>query len=220
MYGFRKKKNTKKDKGREDKNVGNSKFLEAQVHALPGCIPIMTRTSIVNVVATAALGQKLDLEELGKRPQILHDTHIYGGRVAYFRSRYFKGEVSIFSSGKMISVGANSEAEAFRALECAKDFLANEGFVETVALKKEIQNIVLVADLGKDVNLENLAQNCKMIYEPEQFPGGILRMDEFGVAVLIYASGKAVIAGVRNSKDITQIVRKVEDVVEKHCQQL
>jgi TATA-box binding protein (TBP) (component of TFIID and TFIIIB) len=40
------------------------------------------------------------------------------------------------------------------------------------------------------------------------------------VAVLIYASGKAVIAGVKNSKDITEIVRKVEDVVERHCQQL
>jgi transcription initiation factor TFIID TATA-box-binding protein len=180
----------------------------------------MARTSIVNVVATAALGQKLDLEELGKHPQVLHNAQTYGGRVAYFRSRHFKGEVSIFSSGKMISVGAKSKAEAFHALECAKDFLIKEGFVETVVLKKEIQNMVLVADLGKDVNLENLAQNCKMIYEPEQFPGGILRMDEFGVAVLIYASGKAVIAGVKNSKDITEIVRKVEDVVERHCQQL
>jgi len=77
----------------------------------------------------------------------------------------------------------------------------------------------LVVDLGKDVTLENLAQNCKMIYEPEQFPGGILRMDEFGVAVIIYASGKAVIAGVKNSKDITEIVRKVEDVIEKHCKE-
>ena len=77
----------------------------------------------------------------------------------------------------------------------------------------------MVVDLGKDVTLENLAQNCKMIYEPEQFPGGILRMDEFGVAVIIYASGKAVIAGVKNSKDITEIVRKVEDVIEKHCKE-
>jgi len=75
----------------------------------------MIRTSIVNVVATAALGQKLDLEELEKYPQILHSAQTYGGRVAYFRSRCFKGEVSIFSSGKMISVGAKSEAEAFRA---------------------------------------------------------------------------------------------------------
>jgi transcription initiation factor TFIID TATA-box-binding protein len=180
----------------------------------------MIRTSIVNVVATAALGQKLDLEELGKRPQIVHNAQTYGGRVAYFRSHCFRGEVSMFSSGKMISVGTKSETEAFHALECAKDFLIKEGFVETVVLKKEIQNMVLVADLGKEVNLENLAQNYKMIYEPEQFPGGILRMDEFGVAVLIYASGKAVIAGVKNLKDIPEIVRKVEDVVEKHCQQL
>ena len=176
----------------------------------------MVSTSIVNVVATAALGQKLDLEELGKHPEVLHNPQTYGGRVAYFRSQCFRGEVSIFSSGKMISVGARSEAEAFHALECAKDFLIKEGFVEAVVLKKKVQNMVLVVDFGKDVNLEDLAQNCKMIYEPEQFPGGIFRIDKFSVAVLVYASGKAVIAGVKNSKDITEIVREVEDAIEMY----
>jgi TATA-box binding protein (TBP) (component of TFIID and TFIIIB) len=166
---------------------------KAEKYSIYRCMSLMARTSIVNVVATAALGQKLDLEELGKRPQILHNAHTYGGRVAYFRSRLFKGEVSIFSSRKMISAGTKSEAEAFHALECAKGFLTKEGFVETLRLKKEMQNMVLVADLGKEVNLESLAENCKMIYEPGQFPSGILRMDEFGVTALVYASGKVVI---------------------------
>ena len=179
------------------------------------CVSPMIRTSIVNVVATAALGQKLDLEELGKRPQILHNSRTYGGRVAYLRSSRFNGEVSIFSSGKMISAGAKSEAEAFLSLEYAKDFLVNEGFVEAVELKKKIQNMVLLADLRRDVNLENLARSHKMIYEPEQFPGGIIRMEEFGVSVLLYASGKAVIAGVKNSKDIRKILRRIGEVVEK-----
>lgn len=47
----------------------------------------MIQTSIVNVVATAALGQRLDLEDLQRCPEILHDQGVYGRRVAYFRSR-------------------------------------------------------------------------------------------------------------------------------------
>jgi hypothetical protein len=39
----------------------------------------MVRTSVVNVVVTAALGEKLDLDDLGKCPQILHDAQTYGG---------------------------------------------------------------------------------------------------------------------------------------------
>jgi TATA-box binding protein (TBP) (component of TFIID and TFIIIB) len=39
----------------------------------------MTKVSIVNVVATAALGRRVDLDELGKCPKILHDPDVYGG---------------------------------------------------------------------------------------------------------------------------------------------
>jgi TATA-box binding protein (TBP) (component of TFIID and TFIIIB) len=46
----------------------------------------MVKTVIVNVVSTAHLQQKLDLHELEQFKEILHDTEIYGGRVAYFRS--------------------------------------------------------------------------------------------------------------------------------------
>ena len=52
----------------------------------------MARVLIVNVVATATLGQRVGLEELGKCSQITHDQEIYGGRVAYFRSPKFNGE--------------------------------------------------------------------------------------------------------------------------------
>jgi len=58
----------------------------------------MVKVSIVNVVATAALGQRVDLEELGRYPQIVHDAEIYGGRVAYFRAPKVAGEVTIFAA--------------------------------------------------------------------------------------------------------------------------
>jgi TATA-box binding protein (TBP) (component of TFIID and TFIIIB) len=51
----------------------------------------MAKVKIVNVMATTALGQKVDLDELGKCPKILHDPEIYGGRVAYYRSLEFAG---------------------------------------------------------------------------------------------------------------------------------
>jgi len=68
----------------------------------------MAEATIVNVVATAALNQRLDLDELGKFREILHDPSIYGGRAAYFKSPNMKGKVSIFASGKMISVGTKN----------------------------------------------------------------------------------------------------------------
>jgi len=130
----------------------------------------MVKVSIVNVVATAALGQRVDLEQLGKCPRIVHDSEIYGGRVAYFRSAEFAGEVTIFASGKMISVGTKSEGEAYRALELAKEYLVEKGFVRSVDLEKMTQNIVVVVDFGHGINLEELAQEHRMVYEPGTIP--------------------------------------------------
>jgi len=86
----------------------------------------MVKTAIVNIVATATLNQKLDLNELVKFGEILHDTDIYGGRVAYFKSSNMMGKVSIFNSGKMISVGTKSEKKAVQELEYVKEFLVKK----------------------------------------------------------------------------------------------
>lgn len=178
----------------------------------------MVRVSIVNVVVTAALDQRIDLDKLGKYPEIVHDPEIYGGRAAYYRSPEFTGEVTVFPSGKMISVGTKSETEAFRALELAKEYLIQNGFVEQVNLEKKIQNIVAIVDFGYGVNLEQLAQETKMVYEPEQFPGGILKLEEPPpVTVLVYSTGKAVIAGIKDSNDIKEIVGRLEAVVKPYA---
>jgi len=52
----------------------------------------MVKTVIVNVVSTANLQQKLDLHELEQFKEILHDTRIYGGRVAYLKSAAMEGK--------------------------------------------------------------------------------------------------------------------------------
>jgi len=179
---------------------------------------MVIKTAIVNVVATATLDQKLDLDELGRLKEILHDPEIYGGLVAYFKSSEMKGRVSIFSSGKMISVGTTSEEQAIRELEGAKEFMVRKGFVKPVALRCKIQNIVVLANFGHSVDLENLSKDYKLIYEPEQFPGAILKVHKpCKATLLIYASGKAVLTGLKSSDQIKPLIEKIEDIVKKYA---
>jgi transcription initiation factor TFIID TATA-box-binding protein len=174
----------------------------------------MIKTKIVNVVATAALEKEIDFVKLRSFREISHDSDVYGGRVAYFKTSSMKGKVSIFASGKMISVGTKSEGEAFCELEYAKNFLVKKGLVIPTSLRPKVQNIVVTVDFGESLDLEKLAKTCKMIYEPEQFPGGILKLkEEYNVSVLIFASGKVVITGLKSSNYIKPTTQKIKDIM-------
>jgi TATA-box binding protein (TBP) (component of TFIID and TFIIIB) len=170
----------------------------------------MVKTAIVNVVATASVDQKLDFEKLRKFKEIFHDSNVYGGRVAYFKTAFMEGRVSIFASGKMISVGTKSERKAFCELKSTMKFLVDKGFVRPVKLQPKVHNIVVSVDFGRDINLEELAENTKILYEPEQFPGAMIKLFRpFKASVLLFASGKAVIAGLKNSSEIEPTVKRI-----------
>jgi len=178
----------------------------------------VVKTAIINVVATAALNQRLDFNELRRFREILHDPDIYGGRVAYFKSPNMSGKVSIFASGKMISVGTKSEKEAAHELEYVKDFLVKKGLIKPTILKHNIRNIVVMVNFGKSIDLEELGKNYKMIYEPEQFPGGIVRIKEpYKATVLVFASGKAIITGLRSSNHIKAVMQKIVNIIKMHA---
>ena len=174
----------------------------------------LTKTSIVNMVATAALNQELDLDELGKFSEVLHDSDVYGGRVAYFKSSNMEGKVSIFSSGKMISVGTKSEEKAFFELEYVAEFLVENGFIKRTMLQPKIRNIVVTVDFAENLDLGELSGFVRMIYEPEQFPGGILKIEEpYKATILIFASGKAVITGLKSSNQIERVIKELVNIL-------
>jgi transcription initiation factor TFIID TATA-box-binding protein len=177
----------------------------------------LVKVTIVNVVATAALNQEMDFEELRRYGEIFYDSDVYGGRVAYFKTKQMQGRVSIFSSGKMISVGTKSEAQAQKELNLARQFLAEKSLIKEVELEPKTQNIVATADFEQPINLEELAQETRAIYEPEQFPGAILRQDKpFKTSILIFASGKTVIAGLKNSTQIEPTIQTIRSLIESN----
>jgi transcription initiation factor TFIID TATA-box-binding protein len=156
----------------------------------------------------------MDFEELRRYGEIFHDSDVYGGRVAYFKTKQMQGRVSIFSSGKMISVGTKSEAQAQKEVLLAKQFIVEKGLIKDVDLQLITRNIVTSVDLEEPINLEELSEKTRAIYEPEQFPGAILRVKQpFKASVLIFASGKIVIAGLTSSEQIDAIIDKVKKLL-------
>ncbi|MFH1365668.1 MAG: TATA-box-binding protein [archaeon] len=81
----------------------------------------------------------------------------------------------------------------------------------------KIQNIVATTSLGKPIPLTKLARTqLNTEYNPETFPGLVLRVKEPKSAVLVFSSGNLVCTG---TKSITQ-VRKVIDAVIKQLKKI
>ena len=64
------------------------------------------------------------------------------------------------------------------------------------------------------IGLVSLALMTDGIYEPEQFPGLILRQDEPKVTYLIFHSGKVTIAGCKSIKDFKLAGEKIWKIIQ------
>ena len=78
----------------------------------------------------------------------------------------------------------------------------------------EIVNIVVSSSLEKKIPLEKMAATLPNTeYNPEQFPGLVLRIKEPKTSALIFNSGKIVCTGARSLEAVEQsIVRIIEEL--------
>ncbi|MFH1425204.1 MAG: TATA-box-binding protein [archaeon] len=77
----------------------------------------------------------------------------------------------------------------------------------------KIQNIVATTSLGKPVSLTKLARTqSNTEYNPEQFPGLVLRVKEPKSAVLVFSSGNLVCTG---TKSVAQVKKVIEEVIKQ-----
>lgn len=84
--------------------------------------------------------------------------------------------------------------------------------------KKEIEvvNIVISASLGKEIPLEKMAALLPNTeYNPEQFPGLVLRIKEPKSSALIFSSGKIVCTGAKSMDKVKEAVRKIIKAISK-----
>jgi transcription initiation factor TFIID TATA-box-binding protein len=75
---------------------------------------------------------------------------------------------------------------------------------------------VASASLGGKIDLEKATYTLsKTMYEPEQFPGLIYRMDIPKVVILLFSSGKLVCTGAKKEEEVYEAVNKLHVKLEK-----
>ena len=170
---------------------------------------------IENVVATGTLNQRIDLKAVVKgNPTVEYRPKTFPGLV--FRLKRPKTAILIFNSGKMVCTGAQSEKEAKRAIKNVIRELKKSGIIIPGKPEIKVVNMVASVNLSGRIELEEAAYNLgKTMYEPEQFPGLIYRVDDPKVVFLIFASGKLVCTGATKEEDVYEAVGNLHKRLEE-----
>ncbi len=179
---------------------------------MPQTKPIV---SIENVVASADVMQKMDLNNITRKfPDVEYHPDQFPGLV--FRLKTPKTATLIFTSGKMVCTGSKSQEMAKKAVKMVVQNLRKG----EIKIKKNavvtIQNIVASINLGGKIHLEQAARILpRSMYEPEQFPGLIHRMLDPKTVILLFSSGKLVCTGAKQEEDVYRSVNNLHSLLEE-----
>lgn len=173
---------------------------------------------IENVVASGALNSPVDLGAVVKAfPHVEYRPEVFPGLA--FRLKKPKTCTLIFYSGRMVCTGAKSERAARKAILKVTKELKNGGIIITGKPEITIHNVVASGSLGGSIDLEELCERAhvggNLMYEPEQFPGAMFRMDHPKVVFLIFSTGKIVCVGAKKEKEIYEGVENLRRRLEE-----
>ena len=177
--------------------------------------------SLQNVVSTFSLGTKgLNLKLIAMQYAFL-EFNPQTFAAAIIRIREPRTTALAFQSGNMVCTGARSLLESRLAARKYCSLFQKVGIPVSFNNFK-IQNIVASADVGFTIKLQDIADNYGPYtqYEPDLFPGLIMRSINPKLVFLIFRSGKINITGGKKVEDVertyqtlyTNIIIKYKDV--------
>ncbi|MBU2100870.1 MAG: TATA-box-binding protein [Candidatus Micrarchaeota archaeon] len=172
---------------------------------------------IVNLVASATLKATLDLYNLAVSvPNIEYEPEQFPGAILKLKEP--KVSMLLFKNGKVICSGASSEKEIELGIIKASR-LIHEIQPKVKVLKKveyTVVNLVATANLHQNLDLFHTALNLENVeYEPEQFPGAILRLDDPKITLLLFKNGKVICAGAKKEEDLKKGLEKAAKLISK-----
>lgn len=169
---------------------------------------VEVKVKIVNVVASAALGQKVNLNSIIRSfSSAGYPSKQFPGIV--LRLRKPKTAFLIFRTGKIVCVGGRTENEAYEAIEHFLHSLVKRQIIVSKRPKFRVNNIVASVNLGRPVDLTSISTWPKTIYEPEQFPALIYRMEHTNIVFLIFSSGRVICLGAKNEDELESAIQKL-----------
>ena len=155
---------------------------------------------IENIVYSGTMNQELDLKMLGELCDCVeYGKNKYPGAYLIFDNH----RITIYRTGKYIMPGMKSVEDMESSFEKMKSILSP--YADTNLFQKPtVRNMVCSSDLGKSLALEQIyvdlvSQDYDVSYEPEAFPGMILKTDR--CTYNIFRGGRFIILGCLTSND-------------------
>ncbi|MBI4043458.1 MAG: TATA-box-binding protein [Candidatus Diapherotrites archaeon] len=171
--------------------------------------------TIVNLVASANLNATLDLYNLAMSiPNIEYEPEQFPGAILKLKEP--KVSMLLFKNGKVICSGASKEEEISLGIRKASKLIHEvQPKVKVVEhVEYEVVNLVATANLNQSLDLFNTAMQLDNVeYEPEQFPGAILRIHEPKLTLLLFKNGKVICAGAKRESDLQAGLQKAADLI-------
>ncbi|MCX8195042.1 MAG: TATA-box-binding protein [Candidatus Micrarchaeota archaeon] len=160
---------------------------------------------IENIVASAELGLELDLYTIASKiDDVEYEPEQFPGAILKLKEP--KTSLLLFKNGKIICTGGKNEAEVRAAIERTLRMLV--GYSKTKPPKGfkpsfTVQNIVASAEMNVELDLYTIASKIDDVeYEPEQFPGAILKFQSPKTSLLLFKNGKVICTGGRSEKEV------------------
>jgi transcription initiation factor TFIID TATA-box-binding protein len=167
------------------------------------------KIKIQNIVAFTVLGKDISLDEM---LQNVEDTEWqpeqFPGLV--YKIKDPRASALIFSQGKIVCTGTKTLEDLEKAMKKIVARIRKAGMSMPNKYDTRVENIVASTKVDGDITLEEIATTLENSeYEPEQFPGLVYRISEPRVAFLIFGSGRVIVAGAQNEKDIHRALHKL-----------
>lgn len=177
----------------------------------------MREGSIVveNMVFTLSFPSRIDLERVARElPNAKYNSRRFPSLVV--KLAIPKVTFLIFESGRAVCTGARSEGEMELAVRGLLNHLRSRG-IELGEPEASLENVVVSSYLGGEVDVERLSLELQAPYEPERFPGAIVRYG--GRKVLVFSSGRIVCTGLRTLAEAKAFVEEVRRKLSKFLKQ-
>ena len=162
--------------------------------------------TVQNIVASANLNVELDLYGIAREvDNVEYEPEQFPGAILKLPKP--KTSLLLFKNGKVICTGAKNEKDVAKAIKiAAKNIKANikKGKVK---IQYKIVNIVASAALNVELDLYAIARKVDNVeYEPEQFPGAILKLKDPKTSLLLFKNGKLICTGATCEEDVRKSI--------------
>lgn len=172
---------------------------------------------VTNVVASAILKGSIDLDAVVVAyPDAEYRPERFPGVV--LRLQRPKSVILLFHTGKLVCTGATSTKLAQKAIHYIVQQLQRNEIINQLDVSITIQNVVATGSVGGKVDLEKTAFLLeRTLYEPEQFPGLIYRMEAPHVVMLIYVTGRIICVGAKKEQEIQEALHQLHQQLKHHA---